>query len=854
MAYLLGAAAVMESLQTDVRDVQSCVMDIVSRTGPVQSTSWKFPDKSASDLDIEDLLDLYSYSDDEEERQVAHIALYELVIDRLVLLLHTMSSFTEGILKSAKVDTEWGHISGTSVGVISKKYWSRLSQLHQVVKHTVQEKNAMSRKVLELEGDVKRLDLELKQSYSSQRPKTAGFGGLIPPNRAEMVAGLSLNPAQLKEFGLISKDEYNKSCQTSETAFTPCDSCSVVQKSFRQCGEIVVAICQQQQIPSCLQKFRPQVSHLDWLSGNDVTRWAAEQHKDLQRISKLTATIKPLKDELTECREKSEKLEKRVQNFDRDLKREKDDRTALHKEYELKIKELQSQHRQTLELEQQQKDLLEKNKHELESLLEKRKSELEEKQLLLKEMECTKAKLEEELSGNKINTSEVSRLQKEMSNLQGKLDDVAVKMDVSAKDLQREQAKNKSVAKHTQSLQSKQEALLIRIEVLDEENKDLKDQLSEMEEEKDKIEESLNECKRETTQLERKMKENKADMEHVLADKESLEQSITTLETTVESLNDKLEEAKERERLIVGYPDINGPVNPDISGTGDILLDMENQIRANIVRIQLLETQNDGLRNSVRKLQAMQQEQPEYVEEEDNQRWATHVNVKKGRPKPLWEPSSVQHKENNMHGNEPEYSYMENTYNQSSSKTPGMFDTQSTHSAQHQNHSMAEHSSKNRNHSAVHNIEFDNSAVKKSSPSKDRPAFGHRPLSGKKKQTDEFIVGHAVRPDSVKIKKENTFTSTGKSRPSSGKFMAPVNTNSISAYLQLKKAGKLNLPHSTGAKSSAGSRPTTGGKAYIPTADVEDNYIRKDNFMCQNCDKMYDRQRDLDIHMSYCTG
>jgi predicted RNase H-like nuclease (RuvC/YqgF family) len=195
-----------------------------------------------------------------------------------------------------------------------------------------------------------------------------------------------LNPAQLKEFGLISRDEYNKSCQTSESAFTPCDSCSMVQKSFRQCGDIVVAICQQQQIPSCLQKFRPQVSHLDWLSGNDVTRWAAEQHKDLQRISKLTATIKPLKDELSQCQEKSEKLEKRVQNFDRDLKREKDDRTALNKQYESKIKELESQHRQTLELEQQQKDLLEKNKHELESMLAKRKNELEEKQQLLKDM------------------------------------------------------------------------------------------------------------------------------------------------------------------------------------------------------------------------------------------------------------------------------------------------------------------------------------------------------------------------------------------------------------------------------------------------------------------------------------
>lgn len=195
-----------------------------------------------------------------------------------------------------------------------------------------------------------------------------------------------MDPARLKEFGLIARDEYNKACQTSETAFTPCDSCSMTQRALRQSGDIVVAICLQQQVPSCLQKFRPQVSHLDWLSGNDVLRWAAEQNKDLQRISKLTATIKPLKEELNDCTEKSEKLEKRVNNFDRDLKRERDDRAALHREYEKKIKTMELQHKQTLELEQEQRNLIESNKQELERLLSKQKNELEEKQSLLKDM------------------------------------------------------------------------------------------------------------------------------------------------------------------------------------------------------------------------------------------------------------------------------------------------------------------------------------------------------------------------------------------------------------------------------------------------------------------------------------
>ena len=52
-------------------------------------------------------------------------------------------------------------------------------------------------------------------------------------------------------------------------------------------------------------------------------------------------------------------------------------------------------------------------------------------------------------------------------------------------------------------------------------------------------------------------------------------------------------------------------------------------MKANIVRIQLLETQNDGLRNSIRKLESMQQQQPHdhYDDVEDDQRWAVNVQV-----------------------------------------------------------------------------------------------------------------------------------------------------------------------------------------------------------------------------------
>ena len=61
MAHLLGSKTCLESLKQDVNDVQATVGDLLSRVGPVRSPSWKYPDKIACELDIEELLERYSY-------------------------------------------------------------------------------------------------------------------------------------------------------------------------------------------------------------------------------------------------------------------------------------------------------------------------------------------------------------------------------------------------------------------------------------------------------------------------------------------------------------------------------------------------------------------------------------------------------------------------------------------------------------------------------------------------------------------------------------------------------------------------------------------------------------------------
>ena len=49
-------------------------------------------------------------------------------------------------------------------------------------------------------------------------------------------------------------------------------------------------------------------------------------------------------------------------------------------------------------------------------------------------------------------------------------------------------------------------------------------------------------------------------------EKKSLEQGIRETEAQIKVMEERLVEAKERERLIIEYPDLNGPVNPDLQG------------------------------------------------------------------------------------------------------------------------------------------------------------------------------------------------------------------------------------------------------------------------------------------------
>lgn len=83
MAHLLGTKDCIESLRTDIMDLQIIISDICEKiSDKPKYNSWRSPDILSCDLDVERLLEKHIFCADVEENQLSHIVLIELVIDR----------------------------------------------------------------------------------------------------------------------------------------------------------------------------------------------------------------------------------------------------------------------------------------------------------------------------------------------------------------------------------------------------------------------------------------------------------------------------------------------------------------------------------------------------------------------------------------------------------------------------------------------------------------------------------------------------------------------------------------------------------------------------------------------------
>ena len=188
---------------------------------------------------------------------------------------------------------------------------------------------------------------------------------------------------------VISKDECNKSSQTIETCFVPCETCDRVQQNLREVGKEFVSIFQNQDLPSLLDRHMNYVKDLDWMTHNDITRWTTEQNKDLVKLNKhlkhLKSTIDPLTENLAKEQEKTQKLQEKVSTLGKQLALERETQSIQLSQFDGKVDQARAEKQREIDIIKKEKNQLTVVKSELESQLQTLRKDLNKAQTKVKE-------------------------------------------------------------------------------------------------------------------------------------------------------------------------------------------------------------------------------------------------------------------------------------------------------------------------------------------------------------------------------------------------------------------------------------------------------------------------------------
>ena len=253
MSHLLGNEECLKNLREDVNDISGVLSEILSRTGPLTVSSWKFPDTAACELDVVELLDRYSFSEDELDNQVSHFSLLELVVDRLLLVLHCAAAFHDqissasGVFRAASASStsDSKTPAPTSAGLIVKKFWLKIvkiftavSQLQSECASAKREKGQMESRVNELNGKISDLKDQVEKVSASRKAALAiaeeiGNAPSVTQNSSLKVAVEALAAARPTPCPHIGNDFSQRGCQTLDTSFAPCGACHEAQAHIR---------------------------------------------------------------------------------------------------------------------------------------------------------------------------------------------------------------------------------------------------------------------------------------------------------------------------------------------------------------------------------------------------------------------------------------------------------------------------------------------------------------------------------------------------------------------------------------------------------------------------------------------
>ncbi|XP_026906592.2 coiled-coil domain-containing protein 157 isoform X2 [Acinonyx jubatus] len=615
MAHLLGSQSCMDSLRKDLTDLQGAIVDVFSRAGPVRFPSWKFPDRVACDLDMVALLEHYDHvPGDPEFTQLSHAVLLELVIDRLLLLLQSCASYLENLGSEQTVPSAQAMGRCMSVGLTARCFWNSLLRLGMLYKQAAPQKRVSQGETLTSKPTAK------GEPARSPEFVTAKF--IKPPSPMPGSPQTCQEPDSLPARVSLQcpartiKNSRSVHSQTVETALVPCDACISVQGSLREVGNMVISLCQSQNLPSSLGQFQQLVQDnmgLRPLPAATMGHWAAEQSKDLTRLSKhvgaLAQLVGPLRAQLEEAEGQKDGLRKQVGELEKALQQEQGERRRQADEA--------AQH--LVEWERNKQQLLTETS-DLRMKVATLERELKQQQESMQAVETKAQQLQEEAERRAEAERQVHRLEEQVQVLAGRLDGASQQIRWASTELDKEKARVDSMVRHQES---KQRALLQQLDSLDQEREELRGSLDEAEAQRAHVEEQLQNVRSEREQGQSQLLAQQELLQSLQREKQSLEQTTTDLQLTISGMEQELVELRERERLLVAFPDLHRPIEAQIPSSGNVTDDMERQVQANDIRIWVLQEENGRLQSMLSKIREVAQQGGLKLIPQD-QFWAPH--------------------------------------------------------------------------------------------------------------------------------------------------------------------------------------------------------------------------------------
>ncbi|XP_068167552.1 coiled-coil domain-containing protein 157 [Antennarius striatus] len=541
MSELLGRRDCIESLRRDLVDLQGVTVDVFSRTGPVRVPSWKFPDQLSCHLDMVALLDQYDFVEGEDSfNQHAHVVLLELMIDRFLLLLHSLSVFVDPLGRGPDPARHTGCLSA---GLVVRGYWTKLARFARV------------------------RSAPPTYALSNRTPST-------PPQTATA--------------------HHSVSCQTTASSLVPCAACGGVQSTLRATAAALVDLFQSEGLPSSLQPFLAAVDDAlepGQMTAGDVAQWGGEQLRDMRRLAKhlqdVRGTVQPLQRRLAAAETELDRVRTQL---DRDQK-EFQQKTQKHQTTTAQL-EFSLRNTQRSRKELQEKLLEEQQQHQRENLcLKEGSAALEEKlasqQQTLHALECEATALQERLRVSQRQEEVHHELQLRFRSLEAEASETRLR-------LHKEEVRCQSASRQQEAMEAKQQSLLETVDSLTEECEELQRMLGEREENETGLRHQVQQVSEEKARLQVQLSEQQGLCLELQEETAVLRAQVAELQASNRTLRD-------RERMLVAFPELWPQAQPQ--STGSVTLDMEQQVKANRIRMEVLQQENAALETSLMKLQ-----------------------------------------------------------------------------------------------------------------------------------------------------------------------------------------------------------------------------------------------------------